>query len=122
VFRAYWPEDGTIIPRFADLSSIASVPKVRATPNEVPIMKRDSLHPLRLLPVLGSTPRNRLDALEPVIERWFTEDFRSHDDPPVHLEPDYLPRMRRSHGAAVEEAVSWSTVPDSGESIPDTEQ
>jgi hypothetical protein len=85
-------------------------------------MNRDSLHPLRLLPALAGAPRNRLDAMEPAIEQWFAEDFRSHDDPPVSFEQDVAWRSRADRREPVEEAVSWTIVPHSGRSIPDSGQ
>jgi hypothetical protein len=85
-------------------------------------MNRDLLNPLRLLPALGAAPRNRLDALEPAIEQWFAEDFRSHDDPPVSFEQDLSLRARSGRREPVEEAVSWTIVPHSGKSIPDSGQ
>jgi hypothetical protein len=85
-------------------------------------MARESFHPLRLLPAFAGSPRDRYNALEPAVEQWFAEDFRSHDDPPVHLEIDPGSRARAARREPVEEAVSWTIVPDSGESIPDTEQ
>lgn len=85
-------------------------------------MNRDSLHPLRLLPALGAAPSNRLDALNPTIEQWFAADFRSHDDPPVSFEHDAPVRARTPRRKPVEEAVSWTIVPHSGRSIPDSGQ
>ncbi|HET7844644.1 MAG TPA: hypothetical protein VFL14_10875 [Xanthomonadales bacterium] len=85
-------------------------------------MNRNALHPLRLLPALGASPRQRASALEPAIEQWFAEDFRSHDDPPVQFEIDVPSRVHPARRQAVEEAVSWTIVPDSGRSIPDLEQ
>jgi hypothetical protein len=85
-------------------------------------MNRNLLHPLRLLPALGSAPRNRLDPLEPAIEQWFAEDFRSHDDPPVDFLKDSPTFVRPARREPVEEAVSWTIVPHSGRSIPDSGQ
>lgn len=85
-------------------------------------MNRNALHPLRLLPALGASSRDRLNALEPAIEQWFAEDFRSHDDPPVHFELDLPSRVRGPRREPVEEAVTWTIVPDSVRSIPDLEQ
>ena len=85
-------------------------------------MARESFNPLRLLPALGALPSHREDVLEPMIEQWFAEDFRSHDDPPVNFEPNPMPRTRPVRSEAVEEAISWTIVPNSGRSIPDLEQ
>ena len=85
-------------------------------------MSRDSFHPLRLLPVLGAAPRDRSSLLEPAIEQWFTEDFRTHDDPSVDFETDLSPRSREGRREPVEEAISWSIVPNAGRKIPESGQ
>ena len=85
-------------------------------------MPRDSFHPLRLLSALGASPRDRLNVLEPVVEQWFVEEFRTHDDPPLDLESVTPARSRSQSREPVEEAVSWTIGPNSGRSIPDLEQ
>lgn len=85
-------------------------------------MNRHLLNPLALAEAFPSSPAAHRAALEAQVEQWFTFDSAGNADVIVMPVPsarrdDHAPRH-----AAVEEAISWTIVPNTDRKIPEPGQ
>jgi hypothetical protein len=85
-------------------------------------MNRNALHPLALADAFPTSPAAHRATLEAQVEQWFAPHSAGNEEVFGTLQPS---ARRDGHGPrkeAVEEAISWSIVPNMDRKIPGSGQ
>ena len=85
-------------------------------------MNRSALNPISLADAFPSSPAAHRAALEAQVEQWFIFDSAGNADVVLMPSPSARRDEHAPRHAAVEEAISWTIVPNTDRKIPEPGQ